>query len=280
MKPKENPIKVKDHFNSGETFSLEKDEQFGFLKTTPIPHDLHKYYDHEDYISHTDSKKSLFDLAYQFIKGIALKRKVKLINELNPSEKSLLDIGCGAGDFLSEAKKDGWAVTGIEPNNVANKIASSKISQEVLNDVEDICIERSFHAITLWHVLEHLPDLNAKIKRIKKLLANNGWLIIAVPNHQSFDASYYKEYWAAYDVPRHLWHFDKDSLKRLMDFHDMEVKEIAPMKFDSYYVSLLSEKYKSGWLNIFNALFVGSSSNLKARSNMNYSSLIYLVQKK
>lgn len=280
MKQKENPIKVKDHFNSGETFSLEKDAQFGFLKTTPTPHDLHKYYDHEDYISHTDSKKSLFDLVYQFIKGIALKRKVKLINNLNSSEKSLLDIGCGVGDFLSEAKNDGWLVTGIEPNEVANKIASSKISQEVLNDVEDICTERSFHVITLWHVLEHLPDLNTKITRIKKLLADDGWLIIAVPNHQSFDAWYYKEYWAAYDVPRHLWHFDKESLKKLMDFHEMEVKEIAPMKFDSYYVSLLSEKYKSGSLNIFNALFVGSRSNLKARSNMNYSSLIYLVQKK
>ena len=280
MKQKENPIKVKDHFNSGETFSLEKDEQFGFLKTTPIPHDLHKYYDHEDYISHTDSKKSLFDLVYQFIKGIALKRKVKLINNLNPSKKSLLDIGCGVGDFLSEAKKNDWVVTGIEPNEVANKIASSKISQQVLNDVEDICIERSYRVITLWHVLEHLPDLNKKITIIKNLLANDGWLIVAVPNHQSFDASYYKEYWAAYDVPRHLWHFDKESLKNLMEFHEMEVKEIAPMKFDSYYVSLLSEKYKSGWLNLFNALFIGSRSNLKARSNTNYSSLIYLIQKK
>ena len=133
-----------------------------------------------------------------------LKKKLGLLNLQNTSEKSVLDIGAGTGDFLALAKQKKWKISGVEPNLKARNLAKEKgvILHDSLEDVEN-----QFGIITLWHVLEHLPNLESQIKTIKSLLHQDGSLIIAVPNFKSFDASYYKEFWAAYDVPRHLWHF-------------------------------------------------------------------------
>ena len=221
----------------------------------------------------------MFEWTYQFVRNISLKNKIKLINRYSSEDKNLLDIGCGTGDFLKTAKDNGWIVTGIEPNNDARKLANQKTSNNVFETEHLIKLkENSFDVITLWHVLEHVPDLEGHVLILKKLLKENGTLIIAVPNYKSFDANYYNEFWAAYDVPRHLWHFSKTSIEKLFFKKDMRVLKILPLKFDAFYVCLLSEKYKSGRMNVFKALFVGFLSNIKAIRSKEYSSHIYLIR--
>ena len=253
-----------------------KNEVYDMLVTSPVPSNLDKYYLSENYISHTDSKKSLFDKVYQLVKNHTLKKKLKLINSFKTEEKTILDVGAGTGDFLKVCKTGGWKITGIEPSDKAREYAESKniVLYENLNQVEN----NQFDVITLWHVLEHIPNLVEYIKQLKKLLKPNGVLIIAVPNHKSFDAKHYKEFWAAYDVPRHLWHFSKTAISKLFSLVDMNVEKILPMKFDSYYVSLLSENYKTKKSRPFNAFFIGLQSNLKAKRNGEYSSLIYIIK--
>lgn len=275
-------ILVKDYSVSGETFELVENETFGFLETKPQP-DLDKlpdYYKSEDYISHTDSKRNLFEKTYHFVKKITLKRKLNLINYYSKEKGTLLDVGCGTGDFLEFSMQNGWSVLGIEPNEQARHIANKKTNNTVYNSEHLLKLKHhSFDIITLWHVLEHLPNLEEHISIFNKLLKPNGTLIIAVPNYKSYDAKFYKTYWAAFDVPRHLWHFSKSSIKNLMVTANMNVVKTYPMKFDAFYVSLLSEKYKTGRMKIVRPFFIGLISNLKAIWSKEYSSIIYCVKK-
>ena len=274
-------ISVKDHSVSSEEFHLLVNNEFGYLETSPQPslEKLPEYYKSEDYISHTDTKRNLLEKVYHVVRNISLNRKLKLINSFTSEDKNLLDVGCGTGDFLQIAQQNDWIVFGVEPNNEARQIANSKTNNSV-SDIEQLLEfpKQSFDVITLWHVLEHLPNLEEQVSILKSLLRENGRLIIAVPNYKSYDAEYYKNFWAAFDVPRHLWHFNQESISKLFSKENMEVVERHPMKFDSYYVSLLSEKYKSGWMNIFNAFRIGFTSNLKAKRSGEYSSLIYILK--
>ena len=250
------------------------------IRDRPSIDKLGGYYKSEDYISHTDAKRNLFEKAYHFIKSVALKRKLKLINKLANQEKTLLDVGCGTGDFLKVAKDNHWEVFGIEPNKNARDIANQKTNNTVF-DVEHLFKfePNSFDVITLWHVLEHLPKLDEHISIFESLLKPSGRLIIAVPNFKSYDALHYKNFWAAFDVPRHLWHFSKASISKLVSRQNMKVEKTLPMIFDAYYVSLLSEKYKSGTMNLFRAFWIGFRSNTKGKRSKEYSSLIYIIKK-
>ena len=271
-------IKVKDNSVSKESFELLIDEELQLLKTHPQPllNVLPKYYESEDYISHTDGKRSLFEKLYQIIKSYSLNKKVSLINALHSQKGSLLDIGAGTGDFLATAKKASWNITGIEPNEKAKAISISK-DVSFADNLESI-ESHSFDVITMWHVLEHVPDLENQIKELKRLLKPNGTIIIAVPNYKSFDAKYYGAFWAAYDVPRHLWHFSKIAIEKLFAKENMKLVKILPMIFDSFYVSLLSEKYKNGKMNFIKAFYIGLKSNMKAKQNLEYSSHIYVIK--
>lgn len=271
-------LTVKDYSVSKETFDLYYDETLDMLITHPQPslENLGKYYESEDYISHTDNKRSLFEKLYHFIKSIALKNKLNLINSLQPNKGKILDIGAGTGDFLLVAKNDGWKTIGVEPSDRAKSIAINKgISfVEQTSELEN----NSFDVISMWHVLEHVPDLDKQIKELKRLLKPTGTLIIAVPNFKSFDAKHYGKFWAAYDVPIHFWHFSKTAIKLLFEKEEMKLEKVLPMKFDSFYVSLLSEKYKSGKMNFIKAFFIGLQSNWKAKENFEYSSHIYILK--
>lgn len=268
-----------DHTVSRETFSIFIDEIAEMLVTTPRPHnaDLAKYYESEDYISHSNSNNSLFNKAYLIVRNYAIKKKIKLLKSFNSEGKDLLDIGTGTGDFLAACKNNGWVINGVEPNKKANRIAEGKTGIKINHDINEI-LNKKFDLITMWHVLEHVPDLNFYISNLKKLLKANGTLVIAVPNHKSLDATYYRENWAAYDVPRHLWHFSKKAIKSLFKQEGMKVIKILPMKFDAYYVSLLSEKYKTGRSNFLKAFYIGLRSNYKAKSTGEFSSLIYIIK--
>ena len=271
-------LTVKDYSVSQETFDLYHDEILDMLITHPQPslENLGKYYESEDYISHTDNKRSLFEKLYHFIKSIALKNKLHLINSLQPNKGQLLDIGAGTGDFLLVAKTDGWQIKGVEPSEKAKAIAINKGVSfvEKTSELEN----NSFDVISMWHVLEHVPDLDKQIKELKRLLKPTGTLIIAVPNFKSFDAKHYGRFWAAYDVPIHFWHFSKTAIKLLFEKEEMKLEKVLPMKFDSFYVSLLSEKYKSGKMNFIKAFFLGLESNWKARRTFEYSSHIYIIK--
>ena len=269
--------KVVDHSVSKEVFDLHHNPEFDMLITFPKPslEKLPSYYESDDYISHTDGKRSVFEKMYHFIKGIALKNKLKLINSQGVKGK-LLDIGAGTGDFLTVAKNDGWQTVGIEPSAKAKEIAIKK----GVNFAQDLASleSNSFDIITMWHVLEHVPNLEEYISELKRLIKPSGTIIIAVPNFKSYDAKYYGEFWAAFDVPRHLWHFSKTAIQKLFANENLKLVDILPMKFDSFYVSLLSEKYKNGKMNFLKAFWIGLKSNQYGNRKKEYSSHIYVIK--
>jgi 2-polyprenyl-3-methyl-5-hydroxy-6-metoxy-1,4-benzoquinol methylase len=273
-------ITVKDFSVSGESFSLLLNEEYQILKTHPQPtlDKLGSYYEFEDYISHTDGKRTLFEKMYHFIKRKAIRDKVSLINSHQPLKGRILDIGAGTGDFLLECKNQNWEILGIEPNDKAKGIAVGKGVK--FGDTIEKLESNSFDVITMWHVLEHVPDVEHQVAELKRLLKPSGTIIIAVPNFKSYDANHYKEFWAAYDVPRHLWHFSKTAIEKLFDKQNMNLEDVKPMWFDSFYVSLLSEKYKTGKMNFISGFFIGLISNMSGCFKKEFSSHIYVLKNK
>lgn len=273
-----NHMICKDYSVSQESFAIVKCKKCELLFTNPRPTEdnLHRYYKSEDYISHANKSNSPINAAYKFARYFTLNSKVKLIKKLH-SEGNLLDYGCGTGAFLSVANKKGFKVTGIEPNLGAIKNIEDSLKDSIFKSLDEISVKKHFHIITLWHVLEHISDLSDTIKRLKKLLHPEGKLIIAVPNYLSYDAQYYKEYWAAYDLPRHLYHFTPKTMKNFLSARKLKIQNTVPMPLDAFYVSLLSEKYKHGSIKYGKAISTGWKSNKKAKENNEYSSLIYIV---
>jgi predicted SAM-dependent methyltransferase len=276
-------LNCKDYTTSGENFSLKKCSQCGFTITDPKPDEesIGNYYQSEKYISHTGGQKNFLDSIYIFARRIALKKKHKILEE-NSALGRVLDMGCGTGEFLKEMKNHGWEVAGVEPSDGANKKAQETTQQKISKSISELT-DSCFDAITLWHVLEHLHDLNGTLKRLSELLKASGTIFIAVPNLKSYDAQFYKSFWAAYDVPRHLWHFCEADMKRLLEKNGFKLMKILPMKMDSFYVSLLSESYKNPnqpkLIALIKAFAKGCISNIKARKNTNYSSLIYIAKR-
>ena len=267
-----------DYSVSGESFALVKCQSCKLVFTNPRPSEknLSKYYKSDQYISHTDKGNSLLNIVYKLVRKYTLSKKNALITSVNSRTGVLLDYGCGTGDFVKTASNKGWQAFGFEPNNDAKSIAVKKNKDFILNKISDT--KSDFDIITAWHVVEHISDLRKTVKTLIGKLKKDGHLIVAVPNHKSYDAQYYKEHWAAYDLPRHLYHFDQDSMTYLVESLKAKVVDIKPMIFDSYYVSLLSEKYlkKNSFLNAFK---IGFLSNRKAKITSEYSSLIYIIRK-
>ena len=276
-------LEVEDYFLSHEVFSLKRCNTCGFVLTNPSPNEnnLGLYYQSEEYISHSSSTVSITDKIYYSIRNYTIKQKFKLINK-HFKGGMILDIGCGTGEFLNYFKTKGWNTTGIEPNETAREIAIKKHGLDVHLEAQLDKLKRSsFEVITMWHVLEHVPDLSSRIEQLNSLIKENGILIIAVPNIVSKDAKTYGKFWAALDVPRHLYHFNQSTIKKLFEKFGFELKEIHPMKFDAFYISMISEKYKTGKSNYIKALYNGLKSNLYAASHENnYSSNIYVLQLK
>ena len=272
-------LKVEDHTVSGKIFELRRDPNLDLLTTFPKPgiEELPEYYKSEKYISHTDSKNGIFDRAYQVVKSLMLRQKLNWIESQSSAEGNLFDFGAGTGDFLAAAKKRNWNIEGVEPNPGARKLASEK--GIVLRENSSTFPNKSFDVITLWHVLEHIPNLEEQISELDRLLRRDGCIVIAVPNFNSYDAKVYKEHWAAYDVPRHLYHFSRTAISTIFSKFGFVVTEEKPLLFDSFYVSLLSEKYRSQKSNYLKGLFTGLKSNLKAWRSGEYSSVVYFLKK-
>jgi 2-polyprenyl-3-methyl-5-hydroxy-6-metoxy-1,4-benzoquinol methylase len=275
-------ISGKDYFLTGEPFEIVKCHKCGFRFTNPRPFakELGKYYQSSDYISHSDSRKGIFASVYQQVRKYTLVRKYNLIGKYQPKGE-ILDIGCATGQFLNYMVEQGWNATGIEPDDKTRAHAISEFGLRVFPEEQlDILEKSSFDVITMWHVLEHVSDLKGRMKQIMNLLKPGGTLIIAVPNCNAHDAKKYGALWAGYDLPRHLYHFTKSDIKLLVENFGFTIVNILPMKFDAFYVSLLSEKYKTGKMRWLPALWNGFWSNLKAGQKIGHSSLIYVIKMK
>ena len=276
-------IKCRDHSVTQEVFMIEKCTSCKFMLTNPRPEDknLQKYYLSTKYISHTNKKTGLFSWLYQKIRKITIRKKLRFLNHLAKNKGHILDIGSGTGEFLFACKKSNWQTTGVEPSKIARKQAIKNYSLTVSEKTSlSLFKEKSFNAITMWHVLEHIPSLSKTIVSLYKILKDDGVLIIAVPNINSFDASYYKEFWAAYDLPIHLWHFSQETIVKLFENHNFKFVRKKAMIFDSFYVSILSEEYKLGKKNFIKSVIVGLISNIYGFfGKRGYSSTIYVFKK-
>ncbi|MBF6628832.1 MAG: methyltransferase domain-containing protein [Proteiniphilum sp.] len=276
-----------DHFSSKEVFPVCDCSECGFRFTNSFPSEdvIGKYYDSPAYISHSDSDKGLTNRMYHLFRRLMLRRKVSLVKRhLKRDHARLLDIGCGTGYFLNAAKEGRFTVTGIEKDDRAREKAITRFGLDVRDENAFFGLERSsYDVVTLWHVLEHLEDLNERIDKIGEILSPDGRVVIALPNHRSYDAQYYRDKWAAYDTPRHLWHFTPDTLERLMAKHRMQVIKRYRMPLDAYYVSLLSEDYRGSgtMIKYLRAFMTGTTGFLLSLFNPEQSSsIIYNIKKR
>ncbi len=278
-------LKTKDFTVSQETFEIVQCTHCGFCYTNPRPNvqAIGKYYESEAYISHSNTQKTVVNRIYHWVRQRALQEKSKLIAHLSDfqpeKQMRLLDYGCGTGEFLHTCQKEGWRVDGIEPSqkarSQAEKLTGLAIQEHLFSDY---FIQKRYDVITLWHVLEHVHLLNETLSYLKSLLTPSSLLLLALPNRQAWDAKKFENHWAAYDLPRHLYHFSSQDVANLAQKHGLEVSSIFPMLYDAYYVSLLSEKYKNKQTHLLKGFWLGFQSNLKARKSQQYSSRIYILK--
>lgn len=279
-----NPLlTVKDHSVSKEEFVIWQCSNCSLRFTQDAPNEtsIGSYYQSSDYISHSNTSKGLVNKLYQRVRNYTLNEKANLIIDQTVKQGKILDLGAGIGAFLDTMKKKGWEISGIEPDEGARQQAKNlfHIDLKETNSLDQLP-GNSFDAITLWHVLEHVHQLHAYVEKLKLLLKPKGKIFIAVPNYQSLDSSIYRSYWAAYDVPRHLYHFTPKAIEILMREHGLKLVAKKPMWFDSFYISLLSSKYKNGKTNWVGAGLSGLRSNIKTLFNKDRcSSVIYIIEK-
>jgi SAM-dependent methyltransferase len=280
-----NLLHTKDYSLTNESFEIIECAHCTLRYTFPIPSidQIAPYYNFPDYISHTDTRSGWMNKMYHAVRNRTLNQKSSWVQSLFTGYKGkLLEVGAGTGAFANSMQKKGWKVTALEPDQGSRQRAMDNFNLNLL-PIEALSTlpKDSFEVIALWHVLEHVHDLHIYMNSFLTLLKPNGRLIIAVPNHTSYDAQFYKNFWAAYDVPRHLYHFSPRSMNKLCKAHYMKVVQCKPMWFDSFYVGLLSEKYKqTGFLGIMRAFFVGCISNIIAKRDAERaSSIIYEIKR-
>lgn len=277
-------LEVIDYTLSGESFEIWhcNDCSFRFTQNIPDKDSIGGYYQAEDYISHSDTNKGIVNRLYRMVRRVTIKNKRNIIrSHTKLSKGNLLDLGAGTGAFASCMHRSGWQVSALEPDKEARKKAADLYSLQ-LEDSSKLfeMAANHFDAITLWHVIEHVHSLHDYMDQLRKILKPGGVMFIAVPNYTSLDAKIYGQYWAAYDVPRHLYHFSPVAMNKLLIQHELKLKAVKPMWFDSFYVSLLSEKYKTGHSNLVKGFWNGTISNAKAVFNKEQaSSLIYIISK-
>ena len=273
---------LKDEFLTKEDFHICECLNCGLLYTMPRPDKDHigAYYKSEEYYSHQENTRGFIPKVYEKIKKVNLKHKYQLTTKGLEVGK-MLDIGCGVGDFLHTAEEYGWECMGVEPSEEARAIAQKRMKAKIVSseDLENIPDEY-FNVITMWHVLEHVDNLKWQVAQLQRLVKQSGRVVIALPNYKSYDGQYYKELWAAYDVPRHLNHFNKTTLIKIFKTNGLEIVKLDKLKWDAYYISYMSEQYKLHNLPLVRGAMRGLISNCKARKSGEWSSLVYVFVKK
>jgi 2-polyprenyl-3-methyl-5-hydroxy-6-metoxy-1,4-benzoquinol methylase len=275
---------VKDHFFSGEEFEILgcKDCSLSYTLNAPDETEIAKYYKSDEYISHSDTKKGITNRLYHIARSWMLGKKSRIVEKMVVRKKgSLLDIGCGTGYFASHMVKKGWTCCGIETDKDARKYAEDVKGLDVFGPEKlSGFTSGEFDVVTLWHVLEHLPHPKDILKEISRLLDSKGLCIIALPNTDSYDAKFYGKDWAAWDVPRHLWHFNRSSFIKLIEDSDLSLKSVRRMPLDSFYISILSERYLGSRWSFLKGITIGKIGWIFSWFNRSRSSsLIYILKK-
>ena len=273
---------LKDDFLSKEDFHICECLNCGLLYTMPRPskEKIGEYYKSEEYYSHQENKKGFIPRLYENVKKVNLKHKYELATNGLTTGK-LLDIGCGVGDFLHTAEAHGWQCTGVEPSEEAKAIARQRTQAKLMSSEDQEQLpDASFDVITMWHVLEHVDDLRWQVTQLQRLIKPNGRIVIALPNYKSYDGQFYKEHWAAYDVPRHLSHFNRTTIAKILKTNDLKLIKTDKLKWDAYYISYMSEQYKIHKLPLVKGVYRGWLSNIKARQSGEWSSVVYIFEKK
>ena len=276
-------LQVQDKSVSQEVFTIQQCRGCDLLFTNPRPDaaSIAPYYESATYVSHNSKAQGVINQAYKLARYFTTRHKVRLITQLNYSRPGrLLDYGCGTGHFLAQAQAAGWQVTGLEPNATARREAAARTRQRIGEPGELAALPAaSFEVVTLWHVLEHVHALDATLTELRRVLRPGGQLLLAVPNAASADAHHYGADWAAYDVPRHLYHFTPPAMRELLTRHQLRITKQLPMALDAYYVSLLSEGLRGQGFGPVAALRTGLRSNRQAERNGQYSSLLYVAER-
>lgn len=273
-----------DHFVSGETFLIKRCTDCGLKITAGAPDEdeIGPYYQSERYISHSDTSRGMVNRLYHLVRKTMLVRKYRLIQKrVGQQPGSILDIGAGTGYFLRFMQQRGWQVTGIEKSEQARQFARDEWNLELLPAAQLADLPaQSFEVVTLWHVMEHLQNLEYTWKRLTELIRSGGLLVVALPNPASYDARHYREYWAAWDVPRHLWHFEIPHIRQAGEKHGFRLEKIQRMPFDAFYVSMLSERYRNASAPLLRGLITGKLSWIASWFDAGKcSSLIYVFRK-
>jgi 2-polyprenyl-3-methyl-5-hydroxy-6-metoxy-1,4-benzoquinol methylase len=269
-------LQLNDYFLTQEKFELYRDPKTELIKTIPQPEQLDRFYESEDYLSHDDSKKSFFARSYNFAKGFNLKSKTSLIKKFSQNGV-VLDIGAGVGDLVKSLQENGVEARGFEPSEKARLVAKEK-GIDLHSNLDSFELQK-FDLISMYHVLEHVPDVQQQKQEILRLLKPKGVLILALPNYESYDAKFYGKFWAGYDVPRHLFHFNKKAVESLFQ-EEFEIVKMQPMWFDSFYVSILSSRYKKAAIPFLSGILVGFVSNMAALFSKEPSSITYVLKKR
>jgi len=274
-------LTCQDQLVSQRQFAIQQCSACQLLFTNPRPaaEEIGSYYKSDTYISHDDTQKGLVDTIYRTVRSYALNQKESWIRSMNGGVGALLDYGCGTGAFIKECQEKGWTITGFEPDADARRLAGERTSQKILKDPRELQSLANLDVITLWHVLEHVADLHETLAMLANSLRSGGHLVIAVPNPASKDAAIYGSNWAAYDVPRHLYHFTPEVLTGLIETHGLKLQKRLPMRFDAYYIAMLSTKHRDGKINYSESVLNGLRSNKAAAKTGNYSSLTYVFRK-
>jgi SAM-dependent methyltransferase len=272
-----------DYLVTREDFELCRCGQCGFIFTKDFPDekDAGHYYESPDYISHTDSSRTIFEKAYRAARKVMLRRKRNLVLRICGLKTGfVLDIGSGTGHFLNAMKEAGWSVTGIEINDDAREYSSSHFGLDVYPpELMRTIPSQGYDCITLWHVAEHLNDLSGYFREIGRLIRPGGSLIVALPNSNSFDSGHYGRFWAAWDVPRHLWHFDPETFSMFSEKMGFDVTSVSVLPLDVFYISILSEKNKRSIAGAMTGIIKGMYFSFLAIFNkMKGSSMVYVLK--